>query len=40
LPTWFESSKIGDPTLFRDKANLKYISGGNPHLTSRFVQMS
>jgi len=27
---------VGSPTPPRDKANLEYISGCNPHLTSQF----
>jgi len=29
-------NSIGSPTSIRDKVNSQYISGCNPHLTSRF----
>jgi len=29
---------VRDPTLTRDKTNLRYISGDNPHFTSRFCE--
>ena len=30
---------VGSPTSIRDKVNSQYISGCNPHLTSRFCEV-
>lgn len=30
---------VRDPTLTKDKTNLSYINGGNPHLASRFCRV-